>query len=272
VIGTLLGWLVGCCIAFLVEGAPVMQALMMFVVAATGTYMRYGSKFSYAWTIGAVGALIVLSISLETPGDVFHLAWYRALEILCGVFAATLVELMFAHAPAPGQAAPPAPALLDFPIAFRLAAISGFTMTLIPLVWAWLNLPSLTQIVASSFVVLDRDIPATSTRGLQRLLGCLVGGALGLLAVRFGIESFFIWSIAFGSGIFLFAQLHHSTSHWAYVGTQGGVAFILALITGNGPPNSILPAIDRIAGMVCGVLILLAVCRVIGYPRSAVQS
>jgi uncharacterized membrane protein YccC len=272
VIGTLLGWLIGCCVAFLVEGAPVVQALVMFVIAATGTYARYRSNYSYAWTIGAVGALIVLSTSLETPSNVFHLAWYRALEILCGVFAATLVEFMFARAPNPSTVAPSTVALLDRPAALHLAAISGVTMTLIPLLWTWLNLPSLTQIVASSFVVLDRDIPATSTRGLQRLLGCLAGGAFGLLAVRLGPESFFIWSIAFGSGIFLFAQLHHSTSHWAYVGTQGGVAFILALITGSGPPNSIVPAVDRIAGMLCGVIILLCVCRVIGYPRSEVRS
>ena len=126
----------------------------------------------------------------------------------------------------------------------------------------------------SAIFVYSRDayIPATSTRGLQRLLGCLAGGAFGLLAVRLGPESFFIWSIAFGSGISLFAQLHHSTSNWAYVGTQGGVAFILALITGSGPPNSIVPAVDGIAGMLCGVIILLCVCRVIGYPRSEVRS
>jgi Predicted membrane protein len=272
VIGTLIGWLAGCCLAFLVEGAPVMQALVIFVVAATGTYCRYRSQHSYAWTIGAVGALIVLATSLEAPGNIFHLAWYRALEILCGVFAATLVELMFARVPNQNTAASPAAALLNRPVAVRLAVISGITLTLIPILWAWLNLPSLTQIAVSSFVVLDRDIPATSTRGLQRLLGCLAGGALGLLAVGLEPESFFIWSIAFGSGIFLFAQLHHSASHWAYVGTQGGVAFILALVTGRGPPNSILPAVDRIAGMICGVLILLGVCRVIGYPRSVVQS
>jgi uncharacterized membrane protein YccC len=271
VIGTSIGWLAGCCLAFFVEGAPVMQALVIFVIAATGTYGRYRSEHSYAWTIGAVGALIVLSTSLETPGHVFHLAWYRALEILCGVFAATLVEFTFARAPSPNTATSSTAAILDRPIAFRLAAISGITMTLIPMLWAWLNLPSLTQIVVSSFVVLDRDIPATSTRGLQRLLGCLAGGALGLLAVRLEPQSFFIWSIAFGSGIFLFAQLHHSASHWAYVGTQGGVAFILALVTGSGPPNSILPAVSRIAGLSCGVLILLVVCGVIGYPRSAVQ-
>jgi uncharacterized membrane protein YccC len=272
VTGTLIGWFVGCCLAFLVEGAPAMQALVMFVVAATGAYGRYRSKHSYAWTIGAVGTLIVLSTSLETPGQVYHLAWYRALEILCGVIAATFVEFIFARAPSPSATALAQTALLDRPTAFRVAAISGITMTLIPMLWAWLNLPSLTQIVASSFVVLDRDIAATSSRGLQRVLGCFGGGALGLLAVRLGPDSFFIWSITLLSGIFLFAQLHHSASHWSYVGTQGGVAFILALITSIGPPNSILPAIDRIAGMLCGVLILLVVCRVIGYPRSNVRS
>jgi uncharacterized membrane protein YccC len=143
-----------------------MQTLLMFVAAAAGAYGRYRSRHSYAWTIGAVGTLIVLSISLETPGDVYHLAWYRALEILCGVLAATLVEFMFARAPNPSVATSPKAVLLDRSTAFRIAAISGITMTLIPALWAWMSLPSLTQIVASSFVVLDRDILATSTRGL----------------------------------------------------------------------------------------------------------
>jgi uncharacterized membrane protein YccC len=67
------------------------------------------------------------------------------------------------------------------------------------------------------------------------------------------------------AGVFLFALIHHSTSRWAYVGTQGGVAFILALVTGLGPPDSIMPAVNRIAGMLCGVGILLCVCLVFGY-------
>jgi hypothetical protein len=66
-------------------------------------------------------------------------------------------------------------------------------------------------------------------------------------------------------GIFLFSLLHHSVSRWAYVGTQGGVALIIALVSGFGPPDSILPAVNRIAGMLCGVGVLLCVSFVFGH-------
>ena len=58
---------------------------------------------------------------------------------------------------------------------------------------------------------------------------------------------FFIWSIMLVAGVFLFSLVHHGGSRWAYVGNQGGVAFILALVTGVGPPDSIVPAVNRIA-------------------------
>jgi hypothetical protein len=51
------------------------------------------------------------------------------------------------------------------------------------------------------------------------------------------------------------------------VGTQGGVAFILAHITEGGPPTTIMPAINQIAGMLCGVGILICVCFVCGPAR-----
>ena len=117
----------------------------------------------------------------------------------------------------------------------------------------------------SCLVVLDRDGASTHFRGMQRILGCLAGGALGLLTVRLGPDSFFIWSAMLIAGVFLFALIHHGGSRWAYVGTQGGVAFILALVTGAGPPDSIVPAVNRIAGMLCGVGILLFVCFVFGH-------
>jgi uncharacterized membrane protein YccC len=163
---------------------------------------------------------------------------------------------------------------MDHHTALRLAIIGGVAIMLIPILWYWLNLPSLPQIVVSCLVVLDRDGAATQFRGLQRILGCLAGGAFGILTVRMGPDSFFIWSVMLIAGVFLFSLLHHSSSQWAYVGTQGGVAFILALVTGLGPPDSIVPAVNRIAGMLCGVGILLCVCFVFGYtggPTSQIQ-
>jgi uncharacterized membrane protein YccC len=135
-------------------------------------------------------------------------------------------------------------------------------MIVILILWLWLNLPSLPQIIITCLVVLDRDGASTHFRGLQRILGCLAGGTFGLLTVSLGPDSFLIWSVMLIGGVFLFSLIHHGGSRWAYVGTQGGVAFILALVTGPGPPDSIVPAVSRIAGMLCGVGILLCVCFV----------
>jgi len=52
------------------------------------------------------------------------------------------------------------------------------------------------------------------------------------------------------------------------VGTLGGVAVILAHITEGGPPITIMPAINQIAGVLCGVGILICVCFVCGHPEN----
>ncbi len=141
----------------------------------------------------------------------------------------------------------------------RTAVVSGFLPCITLLLWARFNLPSVSQIVITSYVVIDRDFFAARVRAGQRLLGCLAGGALGGLAVFVGIDPLAVWSLFFLGGIIGFSRLHLGRGNWTYVGTQGGVAFILVFVTGQGPPDSILPVINRIVGISLGVLIVSAV-------------
>jgi uncharacterized membrane protein YccC len=266
----ILGTVIGCAASYWltqwIESRPVLQTAAMFGMAAAGVYGRFRSAHSYAWIIGAVGGLSILATSLQTPGQIFHFAIFRGSEVICGVVAATFVELLLYPKKAPATPADKSSApTMDRPTALRLAMIGGVAVMLIPILWSWLNLPSLAQIVVTCLVVLDRDGAATHFRGLQRVMGCLAGGACGLLTIRLGPDSFLIWSVMLVAGVFLFSLIHHGGSRWAYVGTQGGVAFILALVTGVGPPESIMPAVNRIAGMLCGVGILLCVCLVFGH-------
>ena len=48
-----------------------------------------------------------------------------------------------------------------------------------------------------------------------------------------------------------------------YVGTQAAFAFIVTLIQGEGPPDSIMPGVDRFAGIVGGLAILMVVSMVL---------
>jgi uncharacterized membrane protein YccC len=108
-------------------------------------------------------------------------------------------------------------------------------------------------------MTLDQDFSHTRIRGSLRVLGCVVGGAPGLLFASLGANSFLWWSVALILGLALFAGLHLGKSPWAYVGTQGGIAYIMSLVTGSGPPDSLAPVANRLTGMIFGVLVTFGV-------------
>jgi hypothetical protein len=60
-------------------------------------------------------------------------------------------------------------------------------------------------------------------------------------------------------GTWLFAYLQGSARGIGYVGTQAAVVFIWTLVQGDGPPISIMPGIDRFAGITIGMVTLLFV-------------
>jgi len=72
-------------------------------------------------------------------------------------------------------------------------------------------------------------------------------------------DSFAVWSIILLLGIAGFAKLHLSEHRWAYVGTQAGIAFIMTMVSGNGPPESVLPVVNRLAGITIGIAVMLGV-------------
>jgi hypothetical protein len=75
------------------------------------------------------------------------------------------------------------------------------------------------------------------------------------------------------SGVWTGAYLQGSTYGIGYVGTQAAVVFISTQIQGYGPPASILPGIERLVGIIGGLLILLAVTMLTApSPRSSSES
>ena len=127
-----------------------------------------------------------------------------------------------------------------------LIVVGGSVPVITTLLWSWLHLPSLVQAIATALVTLDRNVAAAEIRVTQRILGCVLGGAVGLVAAEFATSSFFAWSVILFGGISLFSWLHLSRGPFSYVGTQAGVAFILAIVTGNSPPDTIGPVIGRL--------------------------
>lgn len=270
VAGTLAGYFVGLICASVTEGEPIWQALALFLIGAIGMSMRFRSKFSYAWIIGSATAFILVVIDLTDPGSIYETAQYRLYEIISGVVAAWLCARVLR--PLLGlrsqvketEAISAAPSTSLTPSELRMLIVVGGSVPVITtLLWSWLQLPSLVQAIATALVTLDRNVANAQIRVTQRVLGCVLGGAVGLLAVEFAISSFFARSVILFGGIFVFSWLHLSKGPFSYIGTQAGVAFILAVVTGNNPPDTIGPVIGRIAGMTGGVLVVGSVCFVL---------
>jgi|GEM_PF-1889052 len=263
VAGTLIACVVGYNLALMLEGQPVAQALVLAMVCMGGILMRYRSRFDYAWLLGAITVAMAIVGSMTDPATLYDFIVNRGLEICIGVFAAMVASLVLGEN-LPEKPKGFAPGAAEERLeALHAAIIAGAALLAAMTLWSWYDLPSILQIVVSILAVLDRDIAVMRAKSLQRVAGCLVGGGVGLAITAAGVSSFFVWSILFVGGLVALAHLYHGRGVYSYVGLQGGFAFILAMVTGLGPPDTIEPVIGRVAGMLIGVVILLAVVAVL---------
>jgi uncharacterized membrane protein YccC len=274
--GTLVGCVLGYQVAVFLVAKPVLQAFCFFLLGSGATYMRFRSRFGYAWLIGAVAALLLMSTSLSTPESLYSFAHYRAYEIACGVVSGLICDAVFTFLlkrkddpPALDQkSAAPKPGVAGKDQLLGAALVGGLTAFVIPLLWSWLNLPSLAQSLITVLVLMDPNVETFKFKGAQRIIGCFLGGAAGLLGMLMTVESLSLWSVIFILGIVGFSRLHLSDSRWAYTGTQGGLAFIIAIVTGNGPPDTILPAINRICGVLLGLAVSMGIASLVRFCQS----
>ncbi len=115
-----------------------------------------------------------------------------------------------------------------------------------------------------------RDQKAVSDRAVQRVLGCALGAGAGVLTLTLPWSAVFpTWLLLLMAAAALGSQLQTGPHGVPIIGTQAAVAFILTDIQGWGPPLSLLPAIDRAAGMLGAITLLLLANTLIGPPRMA---
>ena len=247
-------------------------SLVLFAVSTLGVLGLQLSSHGYAWLLGAITADMVLLAELADPLSALSVACNRTVEVTIGTAAAVLVALAIAADPEPAAGQSPAPGWSDLLGAqwptMQHALRAGLGVMIVPLVWNWLDLPSLSQTAVTVAAVMA--LPALSNddatnqrkiteRAMHRLLGCLLGGIVGLGCLALSIDAVIPWLAILTAGIWLAAHVQGSQRGIGYVGTQAAVVFITMLVQGPGPPDSIRQGIDRFAGIMGGLLILLAV-------------
>jgi multidrug resistance protein MdtO len=112
---------------------------------------------------------------------------------------------------------------------------------------------------------------ATIHKGFLRIVGCIIGGALGLVCLiwvmpRFETLETFLLIVFCVHG--LAAWISVGSERISYVGLQIALAFDLGFLQGYGPPEKIDPLRDRFIGIVIGIGIVTTVFALI-WPESA---
>jgi multidrug resistance protein MdtO len=115
---------------------------------------------------------------------------------------------------------------------------------------------------------------ATIHKGFLRIVGCTIGGALGLICSiwvipRFETLATFLFIVFCVHG--LAAWIAVGNDRISYIGLQIALAFDLGFLQGYGPPENIDPLRDRFIGIVIGICIATTVFAVI-WPESADMS
>jgi len=112
---------------------------------------------------------------------------------------------------------------------------------------------------------------ATINKGFLRIVGCIIGGALGLICSIWLIPRFETLG-TFLSIVFcvhaLAAWIAVGSERIAYIGLQIALAFDLGFLQGYGPPENIDPLRDRFIGIVLGICIVTVVFGLL-WPESA---
>jgi uncharacterized membrane protein YccC len=295
----IIGSAVGAAIAVIVIGLfvydPLPFCLVLFALACAGLIGFAISRHGYAWLIGAITGNLVMLMALDQPQITFTIAVNRVFDVVIGTAAALLVTLLLPEDTAvlsPGPT-PPKPPPLRFwsrrhaaeferwlreiwPLVLH-ACRGALTVTVLPLLLNWLVPlgPSTMAVTAVAVMavpttaVIEPDARTIIQRAVYRLVGCALGAVLGLFCVHWVGTSFLAWFLLLMAGTWLSSQIQSGSTGIGYVGTQAGLAFLLSMIQGQGPPLSPLPGIDRFAGIMAGLSVLLVITMVVSLFRVA---
>jgi uncharacterized membrane protein YccC len=294
----IVGSAAGATVAVMVLGLfaydPLPFCLCLFAVAWVGLFGFAKSRHGYAWLIAAITGNLVMLIALDQPQTAFTTAVNRIADVTIGTAAALLITFLLPALPdspassaASSSSAPPlvfwsrrnarelerwlrenGPLILH-------ACRGGLTVMLLPLLVNWLaplgpsslGVTSVAVMAIPTTAILEPDARTVVQRAAYRLVGCALGALLGLFCLHWVGSDFLLWLLLLMAGVWLSSQIQSGSTGISYIGTQACLAFLLSMIQDQGPPLSPIPGLDRFAGIMAGLSVLLVITMVISLFR-----
>lgn len=273
IIGTLLGALLALVLIDVVSQNTVSFLLVVFLVSFVCYYLFQTYKYQYAVLLGLATFLLVYASMLSGDAISFDVAVWRCCEIVLGVtvvfIVATLTTLKRYRENVVLTEIEKSNWSLNV-VALKHALKSVIATELAIVVWLFSDWPGGIQGIISSLVVSAKtDLVVMRSTAWERLLGCLLGGGIGLFCLHFvAFDLVILLTLVFSFGL-LFCYLMYASPRHMYIGLQANVAFALTLVQAGGPTQNIAPGLERLSGIFLGVIVGLLVHHLFSRQQSA---
>jgi uncharacterized membrane protein YccC len=282
IIGTVCGAITGLVLFSLVAYDHAATMLLLFLAGTIAILGSLLSRYSYAWLLGGITAIIIVLGALDDPAQAQDLAFYRSAEIILGSLSALAVSaLLLPNIPGPAPRAPGWRSLGGHWHVLSHAVRTGICVAMVPVLWDVFALPGLSQMAISIGAIMAvpeltgepaRDNRAIAERAVQRIGGCLLGGIAGLMMVH--VTSgwpYPFWLLAIMGAMGVAAELQSSPQGLTVAGPRAAVALILTTVQDWGPAMSLAPGVERIAGMLGALVLLFTVNLLFGKPVASTR-
>ena len=119
--------------------------------------------------------------------------------------------------------------------------------------------PGISTCVVTTLIVAQTSFGAGLTRSILRIAGALLGGVMSAIII-FGfmpnMVSVASLVIVLGAAFFVAAWINAGNARVSYIGMQVGLVLCLVLLNRTGPTIDLIPAIDRVIGVLLGITVM----------------
>ena len=277
----LLGTIVGGCFGLLatVVVLPYVDVafLLCGLIGGYTVYRANESPWSYAWLLGAVTAMMVIidAQSVSSFPVVVRFTLSRISEVAVGISMCLVTGFVFHWISTllnlAGDKSPAATAsvIVVSESEWRskrilLGVEAGIAVFIVALILWQANISDLSQalvtVIAISVLPAGKNTPETNTqiivRMVQRLVGCLLAGILGILLLPVLHGSAWLYILALTAGLWLGCHLQQGSDNVSYTGRQFTIAWIMIFIQPHYWSADPHVALQRFYGIILGVLML----------------
>jgi uncharacterized membrane protein YccC len=276
ILGTVIGALLALAVVLLIGINPATSAVALALICGVALYGTLVSKHSYAWLFVGLTFAMILMDKLEHPGHVIDaFVSTRMRETVAGTVACILVSTLSTltlRRRWPGSRSQTTAAPFGWNSdAARHAAQGAIALAMLPFLGATFHIPQLSQAAITIMALMIIPVSSIGKSGLVpvsrrivlRVAGCVCGAALAavVLFLAHVPEHAVVPVLLVGTmaGVMLGRHIENSKRSFAYGGTQFTLAILVTLVPDSYVHVEIDPSIERLIGILIGILILVPV-------------